>query len=272
MNTESKTTAFSGNIALNYDEYLGPLLFENYATDMARRVGLLQPSKVLEVACGTGRLTKQLLETLSSNASLVATDISVAMLNLAIDKIGEGPKVQWIVADSMSLPFDDGSFDCVADQFGVMFYSDRVKAYQETFRVLEDGGTFIFNSWDIMSNNPVVMFVKELMEEYFPVNPPSFYNLPFSYFDQAVIKADLIKGGFSDINIKVLQANGYSASSYEAAKGLLEGTPMYNGIAEQCADLLPELIETLSDRLAEVYGASDLNVPLQALIITAMKK
>ena len=137
MNTETKTTAFSGSIPLNYDEYLGPLLFEANAVDMARRVAMLQPAKVLEVACGTGRLTKQLLGTLSSEASLVATDINLPMLTLAIDKIGDHNKVQWIVADAMSLPFDDESFDCVAGQFGVMFYSDRVKAYQEAFRVLE---------------------------------------------------------------------------------------------------------------------------------------
>ncbi|MGY0036570.1 class I SAM-dependent methyltransferase [Pedobacter sp. NJ-S-72] len=272
MKTETKTTAFSGSIPFNYDEYLGPLLFEAYAVDMARRVTLLQPANVLEVACGTGRLTKQLMETLSSNVSLVATDINLGMIALAMDKMGEDSKVQWIVADAMSLPFDDESFDCVAGQFGVMFYSDRVKAYQEAFRVLENGGTFIFNSWDIMSNNPIVLLVKELMEEYFPANPPSFYNIPFSYSDQAVIKTDLINGGFSDINIKVLKVNGYSANSYDAAKGLLEGTPIYAGIVEQCADLLPELTEKLSDRLAEVYGTSDLNVPLQALIVTAVKK
>ena len=123
-----------------------------------------------------------------------------------------------------------------------------------------------------MPNNPIVMFVKELMEEYFPANPPSFYNIPFSYFDQAVIKADLIKGGFSDINIKVLKVNGYSANSYDAAKGLLKGTPIYAGIVEQCADLLPELTETLSNRLAGLYGTSDLKVPLQAVIVTAVKK
>ncbi|MBB6270623.1 ubiquinone/menaquinone biosynthesis C-methylase UbiE [Pedobacter cryoconitis] len=272
MNTETKTTAFSGSIPQNYDEYLGPLLFEAYAIDMARRVGLLQPANVLEVACGTGRVTKQLLETLSLKASLVATDINPAMLALAMDKIGKNERVEWKVADAVALPFNNETFDCIAAQFGVMFYSDRVKAYQEAFRVLENGGTFIFNAWDKMSNNPAIMMVHELMEEYFPVNPPSFYNIPFSYFDPAVIKADLTKGGFSDINTTVLKVYGYSANSYDAAKGLLEGTPIHAAIVTHDAELLPELTETLSCRLAELYGASNLSVPLQAVVATAVKK
>jgi ubiquinone/menaquinone biosynthesis C-methylase UbiE len=272
MNTETKTIAFSGSIPLNYDEYLGPLLFEAYAVDMARRVSILQPLKVLEVACGTGRLTKQLLEKLSLETSLVATDIDPAMIVLAMDKMVEDTKIQWMIADAVSLPFDDESFDCVAGQFGVMFYSDRVKAYQEAFRVLENGGTFIFNAWDMMSNNHAILLVKELMEQYFPANPPSFYNIPFSYFDQTVIKADLIKGGFSDINTTVLKVNGYSANSYDAAKGLLEGTPIYAAIVAQGVELLPELTEALSYRLAELYGTSDLKVPLQAVVVTAVKK
>ncbi|SHF29663.1 class I SAM-dependent methyltransferase [Pedobacter caeni] len=271
MNTATKTTSFSGNIPINYEEHLGPLLFESYAIDMAQRVEKLKPSSVLEIACGTGRVTNHLLKVLPQGATLVATDLNPAMLSLAKEMVRETAGVKWAVADSMALPFEDGSFDCIVAQFGVMFYSDKVKANQEAFRVLKKGGTLIFNSWNMMSANIAVQMVKELLDEYFPQNPPNFYDIPFSYFDPGLIKMDLSKGGFGHVDTALLKVNGYSPNAFSAAKGLLEGTPVSVGITERSAGILPELIEVLAGRLAERFGAKDLTVPLEAIVTTAIK-
>lgn len=271
MNTATKTTSFSGNIPINYEEHLGPLLFEPYAIDMAQRVQKLNPSKVLEIACGTGRVTNHLLKVLSQDATLVATDLNPAMLSLAKEMVRENAKIKWEVADSMALPFEDESFDCIVAQFGVMFYSDKVKAHKEAFRVLKKGGTLIFNSWNMMSGNIAVQMVKELLDEYFPQNPPNFYDIPFSYFDPQLIKTDLNKGGFDHVDTALLKVNGYSPNAYSAAKGLLEGTPVSVGITERNAEILPELIAVLADRLTALYGAKDLTVPLEAVVTTAIK-
>lgn len=271
MNTATKTTSFSGNIPINYEEHLGPLLFEPYAIDMAGRVRKLDPSTVLEIACGTGRVTNQLLKVLSPDARLIATDINPAMLSLAKEMVRDTTRVKWEVADSMLLPFEDESFDCIVAQFGVMFYSDKVKAHQEAFRVLKKGGTLIFNSWNMMSGNIAVQMVKELLDEYFPQNPPNFYDIPFSYFDTGLIKMDLTKGGFSHIDTTLLKVNGYSPNAYSAAKGLLEGTPVSVGITERNAEILPELVSVLAERLTLRYGAKDLTVPLEAIVSTAIK-
>lgn len=272
MDTITKTTSFSGNIPSNYDEYLGPLLFESYAIDMAKRVKAVMPSKILEIACGTGRVTNQLLKELPKKTEIVATDINPAMLNLAKEIVPNSKSITWQVADSMSLPFADESFDCIIAQFGVMFYSDKVKAHQEAFRVLKKGGTLIFNSWNKMSENPAVQLVKELMDEYFPADPPSFYNIPFSYFEPAIIEADLQKGGFSQITTELLKVNGYSKDAVSAAKGLLKGTPIYSGIIERNEGILPELVDTLSARLTRLYGEEFLKVPLQAILTTTIKQ
>jgi len=271
MNTATKTTSFSGNIPINYEEHLGPLLFEPYAIDMAERVKKLNPSTVLEIACGTGRVTNHLLKVLSEDAMLTATDINPAMLNLAKEMVRETKGVKWEVADSMALPFGNETFDCIIAQFGVMFYSDKVKAHQEAFRVLKTGGALIFNSWNMMSGNIAVQMVKELLDEYFPQNPPNFYDIPFSYFNTDLIRMDLNKGGFSHIDTTLLKVNGYSPNAYSAAKGLLEGTPVSVGITERNAEILPELVETLAGRLATHFGAKDLSVPLEAIVTTAIK-
>ncbi|WP_342331381.1 class I SAM-dependent methyltransferase [Pedobacter sp. FW305-3-2-15-E-R2A2] len=271
MNTATKTTSFSGNIPINYEEHLGPLLFESYAIDMAERVRKLNPSAVLEIACGTGRVTNHLLKVLPEHATLVATDINPAMLSLAKEMVRETAGIKWQVADSMALPFGNDAFDCIVAQFGVMFYSDKVKAHHEAYRVLKNGGTMIFNSWNMMSANIAVQMVKELLDEYFPQNPPNFYDIPFSYFDTGLIKMDLSKGGFAHVETTLVKVNGYSPNAYSAAKGLLEGTPISVGITERNAEILPELVEVLAERLTTHFGSKDLKVPLEAIVTVARK-
>lgn len=113
--------------------------------------------------------------------------------------------------------------------------------------------------------------VKELLDEYFPENPPNFYDIPFSYYNTGLIRMDLTKGGFSHIDTALLKVNGYSPNAYSAAKGLLEGTPVSVGITERNGEVLPELVEVLAGRLAARFGAKDLSVPLEAVVTTAIK-
>jgi trans-aconitate methyltransferase len=53
---------FSGSVPQNYDRYLGPLLFEPYAKDLVERINEKNVKRVLELACGTGRVTQHLLK------------------------------------------------------------------------------------------------------------------------------------------------------------------------------------------------------------------
>jgi ubiquinone/menaquinone biosynthesis C-methylase UbiE len=271
MAQKTASNLFSGEIPENYDEFLYTLFFEPYAIDLTERIIALNPKKILEVACGTGIVTQHLLKAIPPSATITATDINPGMLALAKQKVANDDRVKLQVVDAHVLPFEDNSFDCIFAQFGVMFYGDKPKAYAEAMRVLHPGGTFIFNTWAGLADNPIALIAMELLTEYFPDNPPSFFNIPFSYFNPDAIKTDLMQVGFRTISITNLSAVGKGASSMDIARGLLKGTPMYNEIAERNYDLLPVLIEELSIRLAKIYGNEDLEVPLKAMVVTAEK-
>ncbi len=134
---------FSGMVPALYDQYMGPLFFEPYGSDIAMRLKESNLQKVLEIACGTGRVTRHIRQTISDSAELVATDLNPGMIEVAKGALNE-MNVEFCIADAQALPFDDESFDCVVCQFGFMFVPDKPKAFRETFRVLKKDGTSTF--------------------------------------------------------------------------------------------------------------------------------
>src|SRR5262245_49288532 len=106
MGSDSK---FVGSIPEIYDRCLGPFLFEPYAQDFSRRLEAGGGSRVLELACGTGILTRAILESLPADGRLVATDLNQPMLDYARKRLGEDPRLEWKQADAMKLPFPDES-------------------------------------------------------------------------------------------------------------------------------------------------------------------
>src|SRR5438105_15926731 len=143
---------FSGSIATLYDTYLVPLIFEPYAADLAKRLASRSVTRVLEIAAGTGVVTRALVSALPPNVSIVATDLNQPMLDHAA-ALGTKRPVEWRQADAMQLPFRNGTFDAVVCQFGVMFFPEKAKAFSEARRVLRPGGLFIFNVWDRITEN-----------------------------------------------------------------------------------------------------------------------
>ena len=183
-------TAFSGSIASIYDDYLGPLIFEPYAQDLANRLSVLRAERVLETAAGTGIVTRALLRVLSGGASVVATDLNQPMLDRAAERVASS-RVSWQKADAQSLPFPDGAFDAVVCQFGVMFFPDKQKAFREARRVLRPGGRFIFNVWDGIEHNEFADLVNAAVADMFGDDPPRFLaRTPHGYHDKQAIGSE----------------------------------------------------------------------------------
>src|ERR1043165_3264072 len=141
-----KTAAFAGSIPANYERYLGPFLFEPYALDLVSRLQDKKYNDILEIACGTGRVTKHLASSVKHD-TLTATDLNQDMIDIAKTRV-PNKNIKWQQADALELPFKDNSFDLVVIQFGVMFFPDKSKGLSEAYRVLKPGGKLIYNTWN----------------------------------------------------------------------------------------------------------------------------
>lgn len=132
-------SAFVGSIPEHYDRNLGPIIFTDYAADIARRAAGGKPATVLETAAGTGIVTRALRDHLAAGIRLTATDLNEPMLDVARTKFRPGEQVEFQQADAMALPFADGSFDAVVCQFGVMFFPDKDQSYRDSLSGADAG-------------------------------------------------------------------------------------------------------------------------------------
>jgi SAM-dependent methyltransferase len=177
---EKDAFKFSGEAAANYDHYLGPLLFEPYAIDLASKLNMAGVHSVLEIAAGTGRVTKHLRNHFGQNVKLTASDFNADMLQVAKNKLLT-ESIEFKVEDAQALSFPDQSFDLVVCQFGLMFLQDKKKGLREALRVLKPGGTFIFNTWDKTENVPMLKIIfNDTILPFFKGEDTSRFLVPFS--------------------------------------------------------------------------------------------
>ena len=263
--------AFAGSIPQVYEQYLGPLLFQPYAEDMASRLHDIAQGKVLETAAGTGIVTRAMVKALPPSVEIVATDLNQAMLDLAATRL-QAPNLNWQQTDAQSLPVDYPSFDVVVCQFGVMFFPDKQAAYREALRVLKPGGRFLFNVWNSLEHNPVSRIVADAVAGLFPDDPPRFFErAPFGYSDPDRVRGELQQAGFENVDIEIVEKVSHAPSAQEPATGLCQGTPLRSEIEARAAGRLDEITSQASEALASRFGSSSIENRMSALVVAAYR-
>ena len=260
---------FAGSIPDLYDRLMVPLIFEPYAQDLARRAAAQRPAAVLEVAAGTGVVTRALDKVLGG-ARIVATDLNQPMLDFARLHHDHADRIEWRQADALALPFADRSFDIVLCQFGAMFFPDKQQGYREARRVLKPGGTYLFNVWDRIEHNDFADVVTSALAAQFPGDPPRFLaRTPHGYHDTAQIERELRAAGFTDVQCDWVEAVSKAASPLDVAIAYCQGTPLRNEIEARDPGGLERATRKATEALTENFGAGPIEGRIRACVIAA---
>jgi ubiquinone/menaquinone biosynthesis C-methylase UbiE len=263
---------FSGSIPDIYDDYLVPLIFEQYAEDLAHRTAAIQPNDVLEIAAGSGVVTRAVAPILGEEARYVVTDLNLPMLDRARGKQSQDPRIRWRPADALDLPFPDESFDLVLCQFGVMFFPDRVRAYQEAHRVLRPGGSILFNMWDRIEKNEFAEVVTNSLAGVFPDDPPRFLTrTPHGHHDPTVYFEELSEADFGPVTVDTVTAISWAGDPSEPAVAYCQGTPLRNEIEERDGHSLDEATSIASEAVRERFGDGPVEGKIQGFVVHALR-
>lgn len=262
---------FVGSIPEIYDRHLGPVIFQPYAEDLARRVASRRPEHVLETAAGSGIVTRALLAQLRGDCGIVATDLNPPMIDYAARQVDDR-RVTWRQADAGALPFGDSTFDVAVCQFGVMFFPDKIAAYGEARRVLRHGGTFLFNVWGAIEQNDFAHAITQAVATIFPDDPPRFFaRIPHGYHDGARIEAGLQAAGFSTVTSETVRCKTPSISAHDAAFAFCQGTPLRNEIEARDPARLEEATEAAAAALRARFGDGPIAGSAEAIVFEATR-
>jgi SAM-dependent methyltransferase len=265
------SASFTGAIPQYYDSCLGPAWFEAYAADLSQRLPTKPPGDVLEIACGTGLLTRRLRERLDPTLRLVASDISVAMLDYARGKLAGATKLEWREADAAKLPFNDGEFGAVVCGFGCMFVPDKNAAFGEAYRVLRQGGILLFNVWERIEENPHIKANAELIEGLFPGDKEMRFRIPYEMYDRALLQDLLAKAHFNDVTIANKQVEIGPVSARTIATGQIRGTPR-SLLIEKRGVPLNDVVEKVTAALTKIGGADPYRGVAKAVVVEARRR
>lgn len=262
---------YSGDSAYYYHKRLGPFLFEPYADIMANRIRISKTASVLELACGTGILTKVLARQMPPDAQFIATDINADMLSFARQSL-QNDNIKFQIADLQALPFTNDSFDVIVCQFGVMFAADRQKAFNEVYRVLKPGGRFYFCTWDSHKVIPIFkLFFADIILPFLGEDNNPRFVLPFSMHSTALLLNLMGRAGFRQYSVERIAQTGTTPSAEDFVTDFLLKHPVGKEVQNRAPEALTPLANRLKKTIIEKFGEGPLVCELHALFAMARK-
>lgn len=269
MDIPPSDRAFSDDVASLYQSTLVPLVFEPYANDIASRARALQPQSLLEVACGTGVVTRALAAALPAACAITATDLNAAMVSHA-ERVGTVRPVTWRQADALALPYADDSFDLVVCQFGAMFFPDRAAGYREIRRVLRPGGTYLFSVWSCIEDNEFADVVTQALRALYPEDPPLFLaRTPHGHWRTEELASDVAAAGFTHCSLTRRDDVSSVADPHLPAIAYCQGTPLRNEIEARDPRGLERATTVAAQALRDRFGDGPIHARISAVIVAA---
>lgn len=184
-----------------YERYMGVSVADPWTRVLLEYARPQAGQHVLDVACGTGSVARQVAPIVGQAGRVVASDISNAMLSVARAlPAPAGAEIDWRQGDALALDLPDASFDLVLCQQGLQFFRDRAAALREMRRVLKSDGRLGLSVWQALQQHPLfeAMFLATARHLHVPV---STVDTSFSLSDAQELRALLIGAGFERIQI-----------------------------------------------------------------------
>lgn len=219
----------SDNAAENYEQHFVPAIFQDWAPRTAGAAEISGGDRVLDVACGTGVVTRQCADLAGAEGSVTGLDLNDAMLVVARRV---RPEIDWRQGDAAALPFDEAAFDAVTCQFGLMFMPDRPKALSEMWRVLAPGGRLAVAVFGSTDDNPPYRVLADIGERHAGAEAAAVLRSPFVLGDTEELAGLFAKAGIPDAAISQHTGTEHFGSMDRFMEIEIKGTPAAEFVSE----------------------------------------
>lgn len=161
--------------------------------------------RVLDVGCGTGGTTLAIARRLGANGDCTGIDISGPMLTAARARaVREGTPARFVRADAQTHAFAPASFDLIVSRFGVMFFTDPVRAFANLRQGAGDDARLRVVAWRGPAQNPFMTTAERAAAPFLPNLPARVPDAPgqFAFADQHRVQRILEESGWAGIDIR----------------------------------------------------------------------
>jgi SAM-dependent methyltransferase len=196
---------FTGSAAENYQRDFVPAIATPVSRELLRAADLQPGECVLDVACGTGLITRLASERVGADGTVTGVDIAPDMIDVAKRiPAPNGAAIQWRVADAAALPIADASVDVVLCQMGLMFMENRVAVIAEMARVLVPSGRVAINTPGHIQ--PLFSTLEQSIVDHISPDLGGFVGAVFSLHDPEAVAALLRDGGLREVSARAATA------------------------------------------------------------------
>ena len=216
----------SGSAAEVYERQLVPAMLAPWAMKLVDLVEVQPGMHVLDVACGTGVVTRLAAERVGSDGRVVGLDINAAMLSVARQFAPVGAGVEWLEASALEMPFPDASFDIVLCQHGLQQFPDRSAVLREIHRLLVPGGRLGLCVWSRIEGSPGMAALAEALERHAGAEAATNRRAPFALGDPDHLRALVEDAGFRDVDVRTVVETARFPSPEALVANQLGATPL----------------------------------------------
>lgn len=255
-------------VAEAYEKLLAPVLFAEWAHRLAHAAEIRQGQHALDVACGTGILTRVIAERVGTDGSVSGVDVNPGMLAVA-NHIA--PEIEWHEGDAEALPFEGDSFDAVLCQFGLMLFSSPKTALQEMKRVLRPGGHLAVAVFGSLDDLPAYAAIADVYERVVDKSVGDALRMPFSMGDTNALASVFASAGINSVKMTTEAGTACFSSVRNMVLSDVKGWFPFAGIHldEDTIDAVTEEAKVALKAFQTPGGAVEFQVPVH--IVTATK-
>jgi len=193
---------YAKRAAENYERSFVPLIGAPLAADLIAVARLRRGERVLDVACGTGVVTKLAAEEVGREGRVAGADPNPAMLAVARETTPPWLAIQWHQAPAEDLPLEDERFDAVLCGLGLQFFSDRQAALRELHRVRVRGGRLVASVPG--PTPPPFRAMADSLAQHISSKGPSFVDAVFALDDPDQLHALATDAGFENVQVEAV--------------------------------------------------------------------
>lgn len=249
-----------------YEAFFVPALFGEWGSRVTEAANIQSGQQVLDVACGTGALTRAVADRVKQTGNVIGLDVNEGMLAVAQQK---APQLEWRSGMAEALPFEDNQFDAVVSQFGLMFFEDRHQALREMMRVLRPGGHLAVAVWDSLENTPGYSAMTTLLQRLFGDDVAQALQSPYNLGDTRLLKSIFVEAGIPHAKISTVAGTAHFASVEAWVTTDVKGWTLADVLDDQQFRLLLNEAEKTVHPFVTADGTVSFNSP--AHIVTAQK-